>query len=197
MGRTLKDKDIARAVALKAGVEMTVAFKDLIQQQGQNASDMAIKAADKFYGWLIAERPEDREQDGDNYFAMILNEIHTLQRKLELKPTDFDKDPCPYAKTWSEGGAQSLLEALRARMKTGSKAGSFAGDTDKEGWTKRSIYGAELGNGDYPISKKQFGYLVALHKRNNLKYDKDELNALTTRQASSMIDELLASGNGE
>jgi len=206
MKRTLKDRDIARMSALKSAVELTAAFHDDVAASGEAAAEVATRAAEKFYKWILqpAQGNDRIDQDDDddeqgNYNQMVQKDCHLLQEKLGLKPTDFAKDPCPWG-DWMNGGAVHLLETLRTRVKNGSKAGSFAGDMDKNGWKKNSVHGSEYGNGDYPISKKQFGYLIGLHKRLGLDYDKEDLNALTSRDASAMIEKLQdveANGNGD
>jgi hypothetical protein len=116
--RTIKDIDIAKEVALKAATELTIAFKDVVAEQGKNASDVVIAAAEKFYQWVIPpeELQDSAEDQNGGYEEMVRKEIHRLQKKLGMPLTDFQHDACPWG-DWSEGGAVHLLQTLREKVK--------------------------------------------------------------------------------
>ena len=200
MERTLRDRDIARMSALKAAVEMTTTFHD-IEASVERASDAAITLAEKFYSWILrpADHAQGDEQEESNYLDMLQKDIHRLEDQLKLRRTDFAQERPQLFDSWEEGGAQHLLEQLRIRIQHGSEAGSHVGDVDQSGWKKRSIYEGDMNT--FPITKKQYGFLIGLHRKLGKQPDKDALNELNTREASSLIDQLqeqvASTGNGK
>ena len=114
--RTQKDFDIARSVALKAAVELTVGYPDILSEK-QNPAETVLSAASKFYNCLIPDQQEEEIQDPEEittWQERILDECHVLQKKLGLELTDWENDPCPWGE-WDNGGAQELLQSLREK----------------------------------------------------------------------------------
>jgi hypothetical protein len=210
--RSQKDYDIIRQSSLKAAAELTVAFHKL-DATSEEVADTAIQMAEKFVSWILEpDRPGVDPELGKpvrDWHAKIIKECHMLQKKLNMDITDFDTDPCPYGK-WNEGGAEILLDLLRD-MSNGNRDPNKSGYQHATGTDQphtRFREGERDENGheredswagaNFPLSKKQYGFLVSLHKRNKLKYKNDDLNNLTQRQASELIDELKNYGdNGD
>ena len=141
---------------------------------------MVLRVAGKFSTWVLGGHadPVQEQVDGIRQELQdtppanpVYDKLHNLREKIARDP-DFYK---PLNSSESEASAGKWFE----RGKT--------------------TFGASPGD-PYPLSKKQFGFLVGLHKKLKLEYDKGELNALTSRQASARIDELQAqlgeTGNG-
>lgn len=202
--RFQKDYDIIRQSSLKAAVELTVAFHRL-DATSEEVADTAIQMAEKFNSWILeAEQPAVNSELGkpvQDWHAKVIKECLVLQKKLNMDLTDFDNDPCPYGK-WHDGGAEMLLDLLRD-MKNGNRDPKRPGyqhlqgaeqphtrfregERDEEGHEREDSWQGA----NFPLTKKQYGFLVSLHKRNKLKYKNDDLNNLTQRQASELIDEL-------
>lgn len=209
MERTVKDRDIARMCALKAAVDITAAFADDVRAAEGNATEITLKAAEKFYRWIFQPaQGDDRigsqiDENGDeraNWQELVIKECHALQKKLGLKLTDFDTDPCPWG-DWKNGGAAELLESLRQR-------GNGNGDANPEGNGNRRPKGSSKGleklawdsgfedrwrRGEpAAITVQQYGYAVSLHKKLGIDHDPEYLNGMTAQNASAMIDDLKA-----
>jgi len=199
--RAVREHDIARMSAMKSAIELVAAFPDKIKAEGHDGLiTTCCKVAEQIYEWVLTppQGEEQEEEERANWHDLVLKECHELQKKLHLKATDWDKDPCPWG-DWHEGGADELLKMLRERAKNGSEAGSFTGDVEESGYRNPSTYEPGRSKNDYPLSSKQFGFLVGLHKKAGLEYSNAELNALSSRDASGMIDKLLeiTEGNGD
>lgn len=206
MQRCSKDHDIARMSSLKSAIELMGIYPDEFNQEDSKATtEIAIGIAEQFLSWIFkpGAASSDQPEERTNWHQLVMKECHQLQKKLGATLTDFDQDPCPWG-DWHNGGAEELLDTLREKAKSNGKPrgkrpprngggnGKPKGNGKGGKYNPRSIYEPGLGNGDYPISSKQFGYLCALHKEHDLEYDADELNALSSREASAMIDELQA-----
>lgn len=207
MERTLKDRDIARMSALKAGVELTVAYKDVVVEQGKNASDVAIAAAEKFYRWIlqpaqgadrIGSQTDDNGDDRASWNELVRKECHALQTKLGMRLTNWQKDPCPFG-DWKNGGAEYLLESLREKAKKNGdgkpngkpRANGNGKGLEKLAWDSGFEDRWQRGQ-PATITVIQYGYAVSLHKRLGIDYDPEYLNGMTARDASAMIDDLKA-----
>lgn len=204
--RTQKDFDIARSVALKAAVDLTIAFKDLVDK---NATDVALKAATRFYNWILAadqdyihalDARDGATEPEPNWQQMVKKQIHNLQTKLGISKTDFSV-PGPSG-PWDDQALNLLIQQLSERHTgngNGSKAKGGNGSKSRPGLEKLA---GEQGYQDkgwshtpvgaLPISKAQFGYAVSLYRRLKVDHDPQFLNGLTSEQASEHIDELKA-----
>lgn len=99
---------------------------------------------------------------------------------MGIARTDFF-DKCPTHDSWTEG-VKPLVKKLRKQIHEGLAKHMNPGGNGK----KRN------GNGNGPISKKQYGFLMGLHRDLGLEPNKDEIDQLTINEASSFIEELKA-----
>ncbi len=214
--RTQKDYDIISQSSLKAAVELTVGILPTLDNKTE-ISDLVIKLADKFSTWVLGDTVQnqvdrvhealnnlDDHPDPDSFqcyqdysFAEnpqiqnCFHEIHILQDTLGMPRTDFFSD-CPTHPSWKDA-ANDLVKKLRKQVHEalayGKKPG---GNGDNGNGNGNGNGGGGNGNGNGPISKKQYGFLMGLHRDLGLEPNKDEIDQLTINEASSFIEELKA-----
>lgn len=211
--RTQKDYDIISQSSLKAAVELTIGILPRLDNETE-ISDLVLKLAGKFSTWVLGDTVQnqvdrvhealnnlDDHPDPDSFncyqdytFAenpQIQNyflEAHVLQDTMGIARTDFF-DKCPTHDSWTEG-VKPLVKKLRKQIHEGLAKYMNPGGNGKKrngnGWNGNG------GNGNDPISKKQYGFLMGLHRDLGLDPNKDEIDQLTINEASSFIEELKA-----
>jgi hypothetical protein len=176
MQRTQKDIDIIRQSSLKAAVELTVAMLPRLENQTE-ISNLVLKVANKFSNWVIqpaipVENSNQPRQQPPPQATGIASQIQDFKTMLAREPDLYRE--------------LSGLDREHASSR----------------WIDRPSMTFGAGPGDpYPISKKQFGFLVGLHKKLGIDPDPEFINGLSSRGASKLIEELQAiagdGGNGQ
>ena len=125
----------------------------------------------------LAEAQQEELPEPDepvDWGQRVRNEIHKLQRKLEIPLTDWTV-PGPQGE-WDGESETLLLEQLREQVK---KSSSSRGN----------------GNSELKMSPRQYRYILDLHRRVGIEPDKPKLKQMTPVEASALIDELSEEAN--
>ncbi len=171
MQRQQKDHDIARMNALTNAVQFLSAFQDRLEAETE-ISDLALKVAGKFYTWIMNGQTAKADP--------VQDKVDEIREEVAADPQ------------MSEAEYELALFKKHAvnRKKLYQQLNELELKDSQEGqWLERSprTFGASKGD-PYPISKKQYGFLMGLHKEAGVEPDKPFITCLSTDGASAMID---------
>ena len=179
--RTQRDHDIIRQSSLKAAVDLTLGMLPQLEDQTE-ISDLVLRLAGKFQSWVLNGQP-DRVQEKVNGIRDELDKHPP--RKRQPAPAD------PPDSSWDK-----LMELKDQLVSDPERYHALRDDEWEEAngrWFQRgqTTFGASPGD-PYPVSSKQFGYLVALHRERTLDTDTRFLLGLSTDGASDLIEHVKA-----
>jgi hypothetical protein len=186
--RSQKDIDIARMSALKTAVELMSAFKEIITVDQKGVIPVALGIADSLLQWIYTgtkivetEGHTVDTQTGEVLDERPRNNYNTNENQASYKGPDWftlalkevQQDP-------------DFFLAVHEDVEP---------EPDQSGWIDRSkfTFGGSPGN-PYPISKKQYGYLIGLMRSASLSIPRAILIGLSTEGASYLIDTAKANG---
>lgn len=185
--RTQRDIDIIRQSSLKAAVDLTIGMLPQLDDQTE-ISDLVLRVAGKFNTWVL---------DG-NGSSQVQDEVTRIRREVAADPPREAKRDEPDT-TWDKFMHLKDNIASDPDKYLPLRTDEWAESDGK--WLQRgqTTFGASPGD-PYPISKKQFGFLVGLHKERTLDTDTRFLLGLSTHGASDLIEhiqDMPKNGNGK
>lgn len=217
--RTQKDYDIISQSSLKAAVELTIGILPRLDNETE-ISDLVLKLANKFSTWVLGDTVQNQETGAaptdhpdpsslngfqdysfaeNSHIQSCFHEIHILQDGLGMPRTDFFSD-CPTHPSWKDA-ANDLVKKLRKQVHEALAYGKNPGGNGGNGNRDRGN-GNGNGNGNGgggPLTKKQYGFIIGLHKELGQEPDRAEIDQMTVGEASDYIEGLKAmttSGGG-
>lgn len=188
MQRQQKDHDIARMNSLTNAVTFLSSIQDKLESETE-LSDLVLKIAGKFYNWVVDGKP-DPVQDAVDY----------VKEELGADPQEGEPGPQGH-----ETEAEYELALFHKRTQHQRKLYEELAPSELEHapngqWFERGARTFGAGTGDpYPISKKQYGFIMGLHKKAGAAPDKNFIAGLSTHGASELIEllnQLSGNGNG-
>ena len=186
--RDQKSVDIARMNALTNAANLTAAMLPTLENKTE-ISDLVLKVAGKFANWIL-DGEASNSQPGQNEADQDEDRPTPPKGRGRSRP-----DPnAPPAEKMTR-----LLDMIATDPRLYLQLNEAEFEEFRGAWFQRyqSKFGASPGD-PYPISKKQYGFLMGLHKETGFEPDTRLLMGLSTDGASKMID-LLGSlkGNGK
>jgi hypothetical protein len=169
--RTQKDLDIARMSAMKGAIELVAAFPDKVKAEGNDGLiSTTCKVADKLYEWIL--KP-----------STVQGKVDDIRSKLNQPNSG------------NGNGNAEKVQKLKESIARDPHLYLPLNDTERSRKVNRWLDRASLtfgGNpGDpYPLSSKQFGFIIKLLKDLGVDRDPEFVNCLSNRGASAMIDNL-------
>lgn len=219
--RTRRDLDIIKQSSLKAAVDLTTAILPTLDNQTE-ISDLTLQLADKFANWVFGDQVQNNvdevrealnDLDNDHpdpaslkcyqdysfaenpHSQNCFHEIHILQDTLGMPRTDFFSI-CPTHASWDKAAGQ-LVKLLRKQVHEALAYGKKPGGNGGNGNRDRGNGNGNGGGG--PLTKKQYGFIIGLHKELGQEPDRAEIDQMTVGEASEYIEGLkamTASGGG-
>lgn len=226
--RTRRDLDIIRQSSLKAAVDLTTAILPTLDNQTE-ISDLTLQLAEKFANWVFGDQVQNNvdevrealnDLDNDHpdpaslkcyqdysfaenpHSQNCFHEIHILQDTLGMPRTDFFSI-CPTHASWDKAAVQ-LVKLLRKQVHEalayGKNPGSN-GDNGGNGSRDNNKSDGPSTAGQKPLTRKQYGFIMGLHKELGQEPDRAEIDQMTVGEASDYIESLknmagYAGGNG-
>lgn len=210
--RTQRDLDIIKQSSLKAAVDLAIGILPTLET-GDELSDLVLRIADKFNNYIL---------DGRNEVERTVNEV---RRELEEPEPESELERAQrHVEQLRDAERQSQRHSRQSGRETegddihtqfemvkrdlSRQPNSWRKMTDRElegwdggRWIQRGKLTWGASSGDlYPISAKQYGFMMGLCEENGLDPDPRFLNGLSTHGASLMLDclqELRGNGNGK
>ncbi len=197
--RTQKDIDIARMSSLKSAIELMTAFKDKIEVDADGIIPVATGIADSLLSWIYSGNVT-ASYHVDTKTSEVLDKPAGPQQQ-KPKPDVQQGNGVEAGRThashshglpdWLKSMVEALKEDFIMFKEIEEEEINQSGGFNDGGWLERSreTFGNQPGD-PYPISQKQYGFLVGLFKRIGVTPNghKRFLTSLSSQGASELID---------